>query len=264
MAGWIDLHSHVLPGIDDGAQSLDDALAMAALAERDGTAVLAATPHVREDHPEVVPGEIAERVARLNGELEARGVGLQVVAGGEVGLLDALDRPEEELRAVTLGGGGTLLVETPHGPLPPNFERLLSTVAARGFRVLLAHPEHSPDVQRQPERLAEVVEAGILLQLTGGSLASPRRAPWHRAAAEILKRGWAHVLASDAHSATWRRPLMTPGIDAGERALRGSRAELEWMARDVPAALLAGESLPPRPEREAATAGGLIGRLMGR
>jgi protein-tyrosine phosphatase len=263
--GWIDLHSHVLPGIDDGAEDLEDALAMAAMAAQSGTEVLAATPHVRSDHPAVVPGELAERVARLNCEIAARAIALRVVVGGEVSLLDALERPDEELRAVTLGGGDTLLVETPLGPLPGNLEGLLASIAARGFRVLLAHPEHSPDLQRTPERLGRLADQGVLLQLTGGSFTSSRRAPWRRAATVALREGWAHVIASDAHSSTWRRPILARGLAAAEEAVPGARAQIEWMARDVPRALLNRGSLPARPSvGEGHRRRGVLSRVFGR
>jgi protein-tyrosine phosphatase len=263
--GWIDLHSHVLPGIDDGAEDLDDALAMAAMAAQGGTEVLAATPHVRSDYPAVVPGELAERVARLNVAIESEGIPLRVVGGGEVSLLDALERSDEDLRAVTLGGGDTLLVETPLGPLPGNLEGLLGSIAARGFRVLLAHPEHSPDLQRTPERLGRLAAQGIMLQLTAGSFASPRRAPWRRAAVVALREGSAHVIASDAHSSTWRRPLLANGLAAAEEAVPVSRAEIAWLARDVPRALLDAEPLPPRPSRaDGHRRRGMLGRVLGR
>ena len=261
--GWIDLHSHVLPGIDDGAEDLAESLAMARLAAEDGTAVLAATPHVRVDHPEVIVPELAGLVDAVNEQLAREGVDLKVVGGGEVALLDALERPEEELRLVTLGGGGTLLVETPHGPLPGAFDSLLEAVGRRGFRVLLAHPEHSPDIQRRPERMGELADQGILLQVTAGSFTAARKAPWRRAALLALEQGWAHVVASDGHSATWRRPRIGPGLAAAAAAVGGTERELEWMARDVPGAILAGADPPPRPAREHVSRG-LLSRLLGR
>jgi len=261
--GWIDLHSHILPGIDDGPRTLEDALAMASVASRAGTRVIAATPHVRDDHPEVVPGEILGRVAALNAELVDRGIGLEVVPGGEVGIVDALERPQEDLRLVTLGANGQdLLVETPHGPLPASFERLLAAVQARGFRVILAHPEHNPDFQRDPARLAAIADTGILLQLTASSLARGR-SPWQRAAVHVLRGGIAHVLASDAHSAGWRPPVLADGMEGAAHAVPEAAGELEWMARDVPAAILAGLALPPRPPRGEAPRRGLLSRLRG-
>jgi protein-tyrosine phosphatase len=261
--GWVDLHSHVLPGIDDGPRTLEDALAMATVAVQAGTAVLAATPHVRADHPEVRPDEIADRVAGFNAELARRGIALEVVPGGEVGLVEALELPDDELRLVTLGANGRdLLVETPHGALPSAFERLVDAVRDRGFRVILAHPEHGPDFQRDPRRLGAMVAQGVLLQITAASL-TPGRDPWRRLATHVLREGWAHVLASDAHSAGWRPPVLGDGIEGGARSVAGAEPELEWMARDVPRAILAGADLPARPARAPQGGRGLLARLRG-
>ena len=252
---WVDLHSHVLPGIDDGPATMIDSLAMALVAAGAGTRVLAATPHVRSDHPEVRIEELAGRVADLNGRLAERNVDLSIVGGGEVALTEALERPVEELRLVTLAGNGRdLLVDTPHGPLPSSFETLVLAVAGRGFRVVLAHPEHNPDFQREPERLGALAEAGVLLQVTAGSFTASRKAAWRKLAERLLREGWAHVLASDAHSASWRPPVLGDGIQAAERAVPEAAGELEWMARDVPAAIVAGGELPERPARPSAPA----------
>ena len=265
MSGWVDLHSHVLPGIDDGPAGIDDALAMAAVAASAGTAVLAATPHVRADYPAVVPSEVGPAVAGFNATLRERGIALEVVPGGEVALIEALERPLEELRCVTLAANGRdLLVETPHGALPSGFERLLGAVRARGFRVLLAHPEHSHDFQREPERLGALVADGFLVQLTAGSFASSRKRPWRKLALRALEAGWVHVLASDAHSAGWRPPVLGTGMRAAVDAGAATQEELEWLARDAPRAILAGAELPPRPPRSPRPRRRPLSRLLGR
>ncbi len=244
----VDLHSHVLHGIDDGPKSLVDSLAMAKVAALAGTRVLAATPHVRADHPAVVPAEIPGRVASLNAELRERGIDLEVVPGGEVALTDALQRDVAELRHVTLGGNGRdLLVETPHEHLPSGFERLLAAVAERGFRVVLAHPEINADLQRDPERLERIARSGVLLQITAASLAGSSRAPATRLALRAVRERWAHVVASDGHRANWRPPSLVEGLAAAVRRAPEATALLEWMAGAAPAAILVGRALPPAP-----------------
>jgi len=112
----IDLHCHILPGLDDGSRDLDDSVAMARQAAADGIEVVAATPHIHPDH-EVLIHELEDRVGRLNAALAEEGVGVRVVTGGEVSepLLDELD--DDDLRRVSLGGGGWVLVEPRPGPL---------------------------------------------------------------------------------------------------------------------------------------------------
>lgn len=245
----IDLHAHVLPGLDDGPEDLAGSLRMLEVAEAAGTRTIAATPHVRSDHPRVVPGEIPERVARLNEAAAREGLSIRVVPGGEVALLEALERSPDDLRSVTLGGNGRdLLVETPWSPLASTFEALLERVAGRGFRVTLAHPEMSRSFQADPERLRRLRDRGILLQVTAASLAEGR-APHGRLAARALQEGWIDLVASDGHSADWRPPALTEGLVAARRRLPEAAAELEWLVDAAPGAVLGGEPLPDRPSR---------------
>jgi protein-tyrosine phosphatase len=164
----IDLHAHVLPGIDDGAATMEEAVEVAATAAGEGTAVLAATPHLRADHPAVHPEELGERTAELRSSVRDAGIGLEIVAGGELDLVWALHAGDEALRLVSFDQAGRdLMIETPYGPLPAGFEELLFAVAARGYRVLLAHPERSPTFQQDTARLHELVRRGTLLQVKG-------------------------------------------------------------------------------------------------
>lgn len=238
----IDLHSHILPGVDDGAEHVADSLELARAALSEGTTVMAATPHMREDHPRVRPKELAGRCAELNEAMRAGAVPLEVVPGGEVDLLWAHRANDEELRLVTYGQRGSdLLLETPYGTLPPRFEDLVLAIARRGFRVLLAHPERSPALQRRPRRLAALVRRGVLVQVTAKSLLRGRR-PTQDMAKALVKEGLAHVIASDAHRTS---PAGTLGLAAGLAA--ATELAPEWAPRMVnewPAAVAAGESLP--------------------
>ena len=259
----IDIHTHVLPGIDDGPQDTVGSVAMAHLAAERGTRTLVATPHVRQDHRRVVVEEIQERARALNRLVRDYGIDLFIVPGGEVGLARALEMSDEELDLVTLGGNGRdLLIETPYGQLPSLFEALLQSLVERGFRVTLGHPELNPSFQADPERLGRLADSGIVVQLTAGSLAG-RRSAARPLALHALDEGWASVLASDAHSAEWRPPDLNPGIEAARRALPQAAAEIEWMVNEAPLAIVQGEDLPPRPARHATIRRGLWRRLVG-
>lgn len=239
----VDLHCHILPGIDDGPADFGGSIALGRALVEDGVQIVAATPHLRDDHRRVDPHELTARCAELNQELAAQEVPLRVLVGGEVDLLWAETASDEALRLVSLGQRGTdLLVETPYGPLPPSFERLMGPVVARGYRVLLAHPERNPSFQSDPERLAALVEQGFLCQVTATSLASrDRRSRSRRLAAELVSRGLAHVIATDSHRATGgRAPLLAAGV-AAARELAPTRAA--WMAVEAPLAILAGRPL---------------------
>ena len=246
----IDLHTHVLCGIDDGPPDLVGSIAMAEIAVAEGVGTLVATPHVRDDYPLVVPSEIAQRVADLQAAFDRYELPLRVLPGAEVAIGEALELPVEELRAVTLGGNGTmLLLETPHAALPSYFEELVDAVADRGFVVVLAHPELNADLQADHDRLGDLVARGALVQLTARSLREPRRSRARALAAAALERGWAHVLASDAHAADWRAPRLASQLQEAREAHPGLAPLLNWSGTAAPAAILGGErpGTPPIP-----------------
>jgi protein-tyrosine phosphatase len=259
----IDLHSHLLPGIDDGARDLEHAVDMARAAADQGTRVLAATPHLRADFPDVHTDELAARCDEVRTAIADAGIELEVVQGGEAGVMWAVNATDEELRAGSYGARGTdLLVETPYGPLNDTFEQLLFTLPGRGFRLLLAHPENNPTFQRDPGRLHELADRGVLLQVTARSLIRSDRRRGPRPLAEALVRdGHAHVLASDAHSGhQLRPPMLGAGAEAAAELVGHARAR--WLVEDAPAAILEGEPLPEPPRAEVAPKrGGLLARL---
>lgn len=235
----IDVHTHLLPEMDDGPVDDLASIAMARVAVEHGIREMVATPHVREDHPNFDAGPIRRAVGRVQALLDVEEIPLRVWPGGEVAMGPALELGEEELRALTLGGQGALLLETPHGRLPSIFETLVESLLGRGLRVVLAHPELNPDLQDDPDRLGRLVAAGALAQVTATSL-SGGRARHRTFAVEALERGWVHVVASDSHSADWRPPTMEPAREAAG-PLMG------WLTEDVPRALLRGAPVPERP-----------------
>ncbi|MGI9540103.1 MAG: CpsB/CapC family capsule biosynthesis tyrosine phosphatase [Miltoncostaeaceae bacterium] len=243
----IDLHTHILPGLDDGASTLDESLDLArTLAER-GVTTVAGTPHVDHEHGVDVDGAAAAG-RELAAAIEVAGIEIGLIVAGEVDLVRALDTPDEELGRLCLDGrGSTLLVETPYGPLTAAFEPMLEELTGRGFRVLLAHPERNASVQDDPDRVARWVERGVLVQLTAGAVvAGPRsRRRSARSAWELMRRRLAHAVASDVHRPGGDRPLLP---DARE-ALSGPLDELgEHLCHTSPAAIAGGrapEAPPP-------------------
>jgi protein-tyrosine phosphatase len=187
------------------------------------------------------------------------------VQGGEVGVQWGVHASDEELRAGSFGARGTdLLVETPYGALTDGFEQLLLSLAGRGYRLLLAHPENNATFQSDPERLRELVRAGVLLQVTARSLIRPDHRKGPRPLAEsVVRSGHAHVLASDAHSG---RELRPPALGAGREAAAAlvGEARARWLVEDAPAAVLAGDPLPEPPAAEPSARGGFLARLRGR
>ena len=234
----IDLHCHILPGIDDGAVDLADSVAMARQGAADGIETICATPHIRHDH-DVRVHEVAGRVSDLNAELARRGVAVKVIASGEVAE-SAVDRlTDEELRTLALGGRWVLLEPAP-GPLGESLAGAAERLRRRGYRSLIAHPERHP-----------APDMGDRLRDRPGGLPG---------AGDGRSAGRGRRLGADARSgatrsrarARQRLPLGPPrstGPDLGRLARLREAAEmrphLEWIANQAPAAIVSGQDLEP-------------------
>lgn len=246
-AAVIDLHCHLLPALDDGPAEEQASIALARRLVEDGVRIAAATPHLRSDHPDVAPAELAGRCRALEDRCADEGVPLRIVPGGEVDLLWAQSASAEDLALASYGQRGSdLLVETPYGPLPRSFERLVSELQEAGFRILLAHPERSPTFQQDPQRLAELVARAVLVQVTASSLVgNPRRSRSTGLARALVEERLAHVIASDSHDAGHSgRASLADGVEAAGQL---APARSLWMVTEAPEAILSGDELPAPP-----------------
>jgi len=238
----IDLHSHILPGIDDGPGALEGSLAFARAAVEAGITEIVATPHVSWRYANTA-ASIGADVAELRGLLAAHAIALQLHAGAEVAMTQVGEIDAGELRALHLGGGPWLLLEPPFTPVASGLLEIVAGLQQRGHRILLAHPERCPAIHREPSLLSEMVASGVLASVTAGSLVGQFGSTVKRMAVQILQDGLAHNVASDAHDAIKRPPGMREEI---ERAGLGSLSE--WLTVEVPSAILAGSpEIPPRP-----------------
>lgn len=234
----IDLHCHILPGVDDGALDLRDSLAMARHAAGDGIEAICATPHIRHDH-DVRIHEVAGRVDKLNASLREEGVPVVVLQGGEVAETAVEDLSEEELSRVSLGGGRWILLEPAPGPLSESLVRRVEHLAERGHRALIAHPERHISADMF-ERIAALIAAGALVQGTADFFLRERMAVGMRALAEA---GLIHILSSDAHSSHGGRPVkLTPAFEQ-LREIEPVASHLEWMIGEAPRAIVEGRPL---------------------
>lgn len=239
----IDLHAHVLPGLDDGPETLLGAVEILRSMAADGVEVVCATPHVRDDYPTTAD----QMEAALDGVRAAAveaGVAIEIRPGGEV----ALDRLEllsaEERARFGLGGNpGLLLVEFPYEGWPLALASQCEELLADGVIPVIAHPERNEEVQATPWRLEGVVEIGAVVQITAASVDGRLGKRSASCARTLLESGLAHVLASDAHAAWVRGAGMSEALQAVGDAGLG-----RWLVADAPASLLAGEPLPERPQ----------------
>lgn len=241
----IDLHCHVLPGIDDGPATIEASLALARAAALAGTRTLVATPHVNwryHNTAEMITGAVAE----LNQRLKAESVALEVLPGAEIAMTRIADIAPDELARLALAGGGWLLVEPPFTPAASGLDKILIELQRQGHRILLAHPERCPAFHRDPDMLARVIGGGILASITAGSLVGTFGEACRRFGISLLREGLAHNVASDAHDAVGRGP----GVSS-EIAQAGLGPLSDWLTQAVPAAIVAGaQVIPARPAVE--------------
>jgi protein-tyrosine phosphatase len=238
----IDIHCHVLPGIDDGPRTIEGSVALTRTAAAAGITTLVATPHVdaryRND---------AETIARLVGELNARlgeeGIDVEILPGAEIAITHLAELDPGELPRLGLGGSGWLLVEPPFSPVAPGLEAQLLELRRRGHRLVLAHPERCPAFRRDDRTLRSLAEAGVLMSITAGSLAGRFGGEVRRRALSLAAEGLIHDVTSDAHDETRRRPGL-----AEETEQAGLGPLSEWLTTLVPAAILADQPIPPRPD----------------
>jgi protein-tyrosine phosphatase len=240
----IDLHSHVLPGIDDGPKTIDESVALARAAAAAGTRTLVATPHVSWRYPNDA-ATIARLVDELNDRLTIEEVPLEVKAGAELAMTRLIDILPHELPRFGLGGSSWLLVEPPFATVASGLDRILLDLQSSGHRILLAHPERCQAFHRDPRMLESLVRSGILTSITAGSLVGSFGGEVRRFALGLVAEGMVHNVASDTHDPL-RRP---PGI-AQELRRAGLAPLADWLTREVPTAILGDREIPPRPALE--------------
>jgi protein-tyrosine phosphatase len=242
----IDLHVHVLPGLDDGPAAIEGSLALARAAADAGTRTIVATPHIDHNY-EVDPAAIEPAVASLQAEVHRAGIDVRLEAGGEVALTRLADLRPEEVDALHLGGGPYLLIETPHGQADGSFAPHLFDLSLRGTAMVLAHPERCPMFHRDPDLLRRFTDSGVLVAITAGSMAGQFGRASQRMAFDYLRAGLVHAVVSDAHDDVRRPPGVETAFAAAEKQLPGIGAQREWLTQHAPAAILLGARLPPRP-----------------
>jgi protein-tyrosine phosphatase len=240
----IDLHSHILPGLDDGSRTVEDARALAQRAAEDGVTAIAATPHVRSDYP-TQPDEMERGVLRLREDFVAQGIQVEVLHGGEIDLESLGSLDDDDLRRFSLARSGRyLLLEFPYSGWPAGLEETVYGLGLRGLTAVLAHPERNRAVQADPGRLGEAVRLGALVQVTAASVDGRIGRSSQKAADRLLESGLAHVLASDAHTPEIREAGLA---DAAEAV--GDDRLATFLTAEAPAAIVAGEAVPDPPRK---------------
>jgi len=210
---FVDIHCHLLPGIDDGATSWAESLAMARIAVSDGIRTTVATPHQLGAFEHNRGATIRAQVAQLQTLLEQHDIRLKVLPGADVRIAPELRAGLKSGDVLTLGDTGVyVLLELPHEMYVP-LEPVLDELEKNGMRGVLSHPERNRGLLRKPELVAPLVERGCAMQVTAGSLAGTFGPKCQEMSEWLFEQGLVHIIATDAHGPRARRPLMGRAYD---------------------------------------------------
>jgi len=238
----IDLHCHMLPGIDDGAPDEATSLEMARIAAADGIETTACTPHIYPGLYENDAAGITTRVKALQTRLSEEGIALKLTIGADAHLTPELLGRLKEGTAPSLAGGRYFLLEPPHTIAPPRFSESMFDFVAAGYVPVLTHPERLSWIKQHYQVFVQLVKAGVWMQITAGSL----NGRFGRAAKyfgeKMLDDGLVHILATDAHGFNHRPPLLAEGERAAEKYV--GKDEAHRLVVDRPQAIL--DNRPPR------------------
>jgi protein-tyrosine phosphatase len=249
----IDLHSHVLPGLDDGAKNIDDALEMCRVAHADGIQTLFATPPCRSGVYYNDQKKILATLENLKEALHREKITLKVLPGVDIlihpELIDFLDQ-----NPCLLLGGRYVLLELPNESIPLHTRDFLFKMQLKGYTPIITHPERNSMIQSNPEILEELVQVGALVQVTAMSLTGEFGGQARESANRLIKSGLVHFIATDAHSPHRRPPILSKGRKILEETIGPEQALM--MVEEIPDKILRGElvegrlmmkSTPPRP-----------------
>lgn len=231
----IDLHSHLLPGIDDGAPNVETSLALAEIALADGITHMVCTPHIHPGRYDNSVQTIQQALDQFKSALKQRQLPLQVSAAAEVRFgMEILDGIAQG-RVPFLGqwkGESVMLLEFPHGELPFGAEKLIKWLRKHQVIPMIAHPERNKMIMKQPERLKPFLEMGCLLQVTASAVAGGFGEVAQTIATQLLKENKVTILATDAHNIQHRPPQLTPGLQVA-KSIVGDQAAM-MLVKDNP------------------------------
>ena len=270
----IDIHHHLLPGLDDGARDLETSLAMVEMAIADGITHIVCTPHASHHYyfdPQLnanVFAELQDAIHEKFGDAITLGLGCDFHL-----MFDNIEDAQRHPTRYTINGHNYLLVEFPDSTISPNTSQTFYQLSLSGMTPVITHPERNMILARQPERMWEWLQAGALIQVTASSLTGRFGQMAARAAIWLLDRQWVHFLATDAHNIQSRPPLLRPafelvteqyGLDTAERlCTRNPRAAFYGEALGTQPEPLPPDSAEPK-HRPPASRPGIFGRLFKR
>jgi protein-tyrosine phosphatase len=209
----VDIHHHLLPGLDDGSDSIETSVAMAKLAASDGITHIVCTPHANGQYT-FDTSVNTDKVRELRTRLAAENVAVTLGTGCDFHLsFDNVERAKRDPSRFSINGLGYLLVEPPDYGIPPGLTETLYELQVAGLTPILTHPERNPTLQGEPERMRPWLRGGMLIQVTADSLTGHKGRRAERMAHMLVEKRWCHFLATDAHNTSSRPPRMKEAHD---------------------------------------------------
>jgi protein-tyrosine phosphatase len=239
----IDLHCHILPGIDDGPKTLQESLAMARIFEQAGYSHVVATPHA-------VPGttwmpkpeEIRDHLTELTQAIAKNGIKLKVLPGMEIALDPNISELLNQGHVQTLAGTSYVLIEPPFQRLPLGWDQAVFNVLSRGFSVLLAHPERCAQLSDKPQLCDKLIESGVYFQVNWDSFLGHHGRTTQKMAIYLANKAYIHCLATDSHDSKSRNAIQVQRTAETIEELMGPR-NLKLISRENPIRVLRNEKL---------------------
>ena len=241
----IDIHAHILPGIDDGAKNWDQTLQMARLAVEDGITLMVATPHLYKERSigtsHLNTREIIlQHVAQLKDKLYEEKIPLEILPGCDFPLSFESLQFLDDGRALTINDANRyLLLELPDTALPPATEEICFYLQSKGITPIITHPERHMILQEMPYKLKRLIDLGCLVQMTGNSLTGWFGRGVKKISRQFVKLGYVHLLATDTHDPKRRPPVLSQAVIELSRLIGEKRAQA--MVNDIPQKIIAGE-----------------------
>lgn len=235
----IDIHSHILPGVDDGARTLDEALDMLRMALDSGVTIQVLTPHIHFGRFENQKADLQQRFAIFQEQVDEANIKISLQLGSEVRISSEIMQLVAQDAIPTLGvynGKKTFLLEFPRVEVPVGYENLVKWVLAKNYLPIIVHPERNQTFVRRPQKLQDLTDMGCPLQITASSLTGQFGDEAQQNAEHLLQQGAVSAIASDCHNLKGRKPNLSEGL-ASATELIGQ--ELAWrLVNDIPSQLL--------------------------
>lgn len=224
----IDLHNHLLPGIDDGPATLEESLQLAHIAVSDGISHMVVTPHIHPGRYENQIATIEPVLQQLRAALVEQAIPLTLSMGAELRISAEMISMIPAGKIPFLGeweGKKVLLLELPHSHIPPGSDKLIGWLKAQNIIPMIAHPERNKEIINNIDKINPFIEQGCLLQVTAMSVAGQFGEKPFEIAKELLIRGWVTVMATDAHNISHRPPILTDGLTAATQMIGAEAAQ---------------------------------------